>query len=212
MDLWNRLAISLIALFVLVGAVVTLLVAAEALDPDFLPGGTAEVELDGGASSDSWFEPQLQGVADYSGSAQAITVAVSVAVALAMLAVVLLEILPVIRRPGALQISSTPEGALTIQLSSVRLLAEKTGISNRNISSLRCRLRVRRRPPAGGPASISIVCYPRLLLGSDVQEVRDDLQARVKEAVERLTGLAVIQVNVVRVRYDRGESRQLIGA
>ena len=206
MDRWNRIAISLVALLVLVGAIVTLLVAAEAIDPDSLPGGSEE------ASSDAWFYQQLKGVADFSGGGQAITIVVTIVVALAMLPVLLLEVRPIIRRRQTLQISSTVEGALTIDASSVRLLAEKTGISNRNISSLRCRLGVRRRRATGGPASIVISCYPRVILGSNVQEVRDDLQTRVKEAVQQLTGLTVLQVDVVRVRYDRGDSTRLVGS
>ena len=74
-----------------------------------------------------------------------------------------------------------------------------------------CRLRVRGRRSAI-PASIIIVCYPRVILGSNVQEIRDDLQTRVKEAVENLTGLTVLQVNVARVRYERGDSPRLMGA
>ena len=63
-----------------------------------------------------------------------------------------------------------------------------------------------------GAASIVIACYPQVLLGTDLQELRDDLQARIKDVVERLTGLSVERINVVRVRYDRTEDRRLMGS
>ena len=63
-------------------------------------------------------------------------------------------------------------------------------------------------PP--GPARIVIYCYPLIVLGADVQEVRDDLQARIKEVVERLSGLEVERVNVTRARYDQGQEDRLI--
>jgi uncharacterized alkaline shock family protein YloU len=70
---------------------------------------------------------------------------------------------------------------------------------------------VRRRAIAGGPVSIAIACYPRVILGSNVQELGDDLQTRIKQSVEQLTGLTVLEVNVVRVRYDRGDGARLMG-
>ena len=206
MDFWNRVIISLVALLVVAAAIVTLLVAVEAVAPDFLPGGSAR------QPPDAWFYPQLKGVADFSGGAQVITIAVSIATAVVVAAFLLLELRRLRRREALLPISSTPDGALSIEVSSVRLLAERTGIANRNISSLRCRLRMRKRPPPGGPASIIIVCYPRVILGTNVQEVRDDLQTRIKDTVQGLTGLNVLQINVVRVRYDRSDDSRLLGS
>ena len=206
MDLWNRAAISLVALFLLLAAVVTLLVTLEAVDPDFLPGGSVE-------PSDAWFYDQLTGIAHFTGGDQAVTIAVTIMVAVFMLVLLFLEVPPVVfRRLPVLQVSHTAEGASTVEASSVRLLAERTGISNRNVNSIRCRLTVRRRPTGGGAASIVINCYPRVSLGSDLQEIRDDLQTRIKDVVQDLTGLTVLQVHVVRVRYDRGDDSRLIGA
>ena len=202
MDRWNRASIALISLLVLVAAIVTVLAATEAIDADFLPGEGRE----------AWFYAELQGLADFTGGAQAVTIGVSIAVAVVMLGLFLLEIRHLRRREVQLPISATAEGFLTIEASSVRLLAERTGIINRNVSSLRCRLGIRRRPPTGDAASIVIECYPRLLLGSDVQEVRDDLQTRIKNTVQRLTGLVVLQVNVVRVRYEKDSETRLIGS
>ena len=207
MNNWNRVAISLVGLLVLVAAVVTVLAATGATDPDLLPGGTTETP------SEAWFYDQLKGLDDFSGSGQAISIVVPILVGILMLGLLFLEMRPIIvRRPQTLQVSSSVAGVLTVEASSVRLLAERTGISNRQISSLRCRLRVKTRSATGGPASVIIACYPRLVLGSDLREVRDDLQTRIKEAVERLTGLPVLQVNVEWVRYDRGDDSRLVAS
>ena len=206
MDRWNRVAISLVALLVLVGAVVTVLVATEAVDPDFLPGGSEET------TSEAWFYDQLKGVADFSGSDQAVAIVVTIVVGLAMVPLLWLQARPILRKRQSLPVSTTERGAFTVEADSVKLLAEKVGASNRNVSSLKCRLRVRRRTPAGGPASIVIECCPRVVLGSNVPEIRDDLQTRIKESVEQLTGLTVLRVNVMRIKYDRGDSTRLVGA
>ena len=202
MDLWNRLIVSLVALFLLAGAIVTLLVATNAVAPDFLPGG---------AEDQAWFYSELRGVDRFGGTGQAVTIVVDVVVGVVMLALLFLELISLRSKPALLAISSASRGALNIEESSVRLLAERVGISNRNITSLRCRLRKGRRPPVGGPASITISCYPRMVLGSNVPDMRDDLQTRIKDAVQQLTGLNVLQVNVMRVRYDRDNDSRLLG-
>ena len=190
MALWNRLAVTLVAAFILVGAVVVLLVSSGAVDSDFLPGGSER---------DAWFQPQLEDLADYGGTAEGIAIGVSAGIGLLMLAVLFLEIRPLVRRREVLlPISGGDDGNLNIEAGSVRLLAEKTGIANRSVTSLKCRLGVRKGATSGGPASVVIVCQPRLALGSNVQEVGDDLKVRIKETVQRLTGLTVIRVDVTR--------------
>jgi hypothetical protein len=207
MDRWNRLIVLLVALLLVVGAVVTVLVATESVDPDFLPGGTEP------RSTDSWFYAELDGLRDLDGTDKTIALVVSVAVGLSMLGLLYVELDRAMgSRDLLLPISFTDDGMLTIARSSVQLLAERTGATNRHITSLRCRVGVRRRPTTGEPATITIECYPRVDLGSDVQEVRDDLQARVKDAVQRLTGLIVLRVDVMRVRYDRGDTARLLGS
>ena len=200
MNLWNKIIASLAATFIFVAAIVTLLVTVEAVGPDFLPGGTAE---------DAWFYEQLLGVRDFSGGAQAITIVVTVIIALAMLALISLEFIPSERR-RSLGISLTEEGALTVDTDSVRFLTERTGIINRNVTSIRCRLAVKKRASGGAPASIVILCYPRVVLGSNLAEIRDDLQTRIKQVVEQLTGLTVLKVHVVRIKYDRSDDTRLI--
>jgi uncharacterized alkaline shock family protein YloU len=209
MDHWNKLIASLVAILVIVAAVVTLVVAAGWVDAGFLPGG-GDYEFDSAAG---WFDRELLGLAGLDGSAQIISMVVPVVVGLAMLMTLVRQFRGSFRRRETLlPVSSTDQGTLNIEASSVRLLAERTGSVNRNITALRCRLGVRRGAHSLGAASIVIACYPQVLLGTDLQELRDDLQARIKDVVERLTGLSVERINVVRVRYDRTEDRRLMGS
>ena len=207
MGLWNRLAVSLVSLFLIIAAVVTLLVATEAVPPDFLPGG---VVADGLVSEESWFQSELEDLASYEGSARVISMAISIAVAAVMLLVLLAE-WRVGQKTMSLLISVTGEGGLSIEEDSVRYLAERTGQSNRNVTRLRCGVRIQGRRNVA-PARVIITCYPRVVLGSNVQEIRDDLQQRVKDSVESLTGLLVDRVDVARVRYERSDSSKLMGA
>ena len=131
---------------------------------------------------------------------------------MAMLGFMLLEARPLFRRRRPLLIENAPEGGSTIDIDSVRLLAERTGIVNRNVNSLRCKVKLRRGGRRGvGPSRVTITCYPRLVLGSSTQEISDDLQTRIKEAVERLTGLVVMLVDV-HCKFDRGEEGRLIAS
>ena len=197
---WNRLATTLIAVFLVIAAIVTVLAATGATDPDFLPGGEGD---------EAWFYDQLKGVAAFGGRDEAITIAASIAVAIAMLSLFFVEVSAFRRQDLLLPISSTSEGTANIEESSVKYLAERTGILNPYVNSLRCQLAIRKRQATGGPASIAIECYPRVVLGSDVQEIRDDLQTRIREKVQHLTGLTVSQVHVMRVKFDRGDETRL---
>ena len=206
MDRFNRIAVSLGALFIILSAIITLLVASGAVNYWFLPGGS-DIE----SESNAWFEPQLRGLAEFQGGGEVAAVVVPIIV------IVLMALLLVFQYKGgsgkrerALPISVTDLGRLNVEADSVRLLAERTGSVNRNIVDLRCRLATRRTNPPSVPASIVIACYPQIVMGSDIKELRDDLQTRIKEVVERLTGLQVERVNVSRVRYDRGQERRLM--
>ncbi len=206
MGLWNRLAVSLVSLFLIIAAVVTLLVETEAVPPDFLPGG---VVADGLVSEESWFQSELEDLASYEGLARVISMAISIAVAAIMLLVLLAQ-WRLGQKTMSLLVSVTGEGGLSIEEDSVRYLAERTGQSSRNVTRLRCGVRIQGRRNVA-PARVIITCYPRLILGSNVQEIRDDLQQRVKVFVENLTGLLVDRVDVARVRYESGDASKLMG-
>ena len=203
LDRMNRVLVSLVAVLVVAASVVISLAATEALDPDFLPGGSGQ---------DAWFYHQLNGLADFDDGDLTITLVASIAAGVLMLGVLLLQVRPLFRKQAVLLINDSPEGGSTIEVASVRLLAERTGIVNRQVNSLRCKVRPGRRGRAGiGPSSISIACYPRLVLGSSTEEIRDDLQTRIKESVEQLTGLKVLRVDVYS-KFDRGDEGRLIAS
>ncbi len=199
-DRLNRVLVLLLAVLVVAGAVVISLAATEALDPDFLPGGSGQ---------DAWFYHQLNGLADFGDGDLTVTLVATIAAGVLMLGVLLLEVRPLFKKRMVLLISDSPDGGSTIEVASVRLLAERTGIVNRQVNSLHCKVRPGRR--GIGPSSVSIACYPRLVLGSSTEEVRDDLQTRIKESVEQLTGLNVLRVDVYS-KFDRGDEGRLIAS
>ena len=202
-DRLNRVLVLLLAVLVVAGAVVISLAATEALDPDFLPGGSGQ---------DAWFYHQLNGLADFGDGDLTVTLVASIAAGVLMLGVLLLEVRPLFKKRMVLLISDSPDGGSTIEVVSVRLLAERTGIVNRQVNSLHCKVRPGRRGRRGiGPSSVAIACYPRLVLGSSTEEVRDDLQTRIKESVEQLTGLNVLRVDVYS-KFDRGDEGRLIAS
>ena len=238
----NRLLVSLVALFLVVSAVVTALVAAGALDYRFLPGERALYDVSGGwfayaaldesvpyevsgesapynisgelfpyDISGSWFESELRGLAELGWVGKTVSIASALAVIALALVLLALQVKAGMQRGARpLLVSSSELGVFNIDPASVRLLAETTGAYNRNVVDLRCNIHLPRKTVPPGPARIVIYCHPLIVLGADVQEVRDDLQARIKEVVERLSGLEVERVNVTRARYDQGQEDRLI--
>ena len=202
----NRSLVSLVALFLVVSAVVTVLVAADALEYRFLPGDSAEDE-----TSSAWFESELRGLAEAGWPEKTVSIVAAIAVIGLMLGLLALQAKGGTQPRGTpLLVSSTDLGVFNIDPASVRLLVERTGSYNRDIVDIRCSLRLARKTLPPGPDRVVISCHPVITLGSDAQAVRDDLQARVKEVVERLTGLEVQRVNITRVRYDQGQETRLI--
>lgn len=204
MDGLNRAVTFLVALLTLVAAIVVLLVITTAVGPDFFPGGSVQ------SPSDAWFYAQLNGLADFGGADKTIAVVVTAVVAVFMLGLLVITAVPVLRRgQGSLLVSSAADGVTSVEVSSIRLLAERTGAVNRCVRSIHCRIGVKSRVSELGSASILIECYPRVSLGSDLREVRDDLQTRIKQVVEKLTGLTVLQVHVMQIKFDKGEDSRL---
>ena len=211
MNFWNRLLVTLLAMLTIAAAALIVLLVAGAIGPDLLPG----------SAQDSWFYPQLNAATNYDNAAKAATIGISAGVIVAMLLLIYAE-LRVISPPDVLlPVSKSPRippgdtsqgqaaGMVNVEASSIRLLAERVGIANRDVESLRCSLVVKSKP-VGGPAAIEIRCHPYLRLGSHLPEVSADLRSRIHEAVERLTGLTVTDVNVVRVRYTNDSDTSVV--
>lgn len=186
MSVFNRVVVVVIGLVILAMAVITLLVAAGISTPDVLPYG--------------WFETQLQKVADATGAGVIGIIAVAVVIALAMIAMLFLEFVPP-RSPGPLLISSTEEGIVTIDADSICVLAEATATNIHSVHQVKCSIREK----TGG---LLISCRPLVVLGTSIPEVGVELQSKIKEAVEQLTGLAVAEVDI-KVKYKPVEARRL---
>lgn len=180
-SLINRLLIVLIAFVVLVGAIITLLVA----------GGVSGPEQFG------WLQVPLETV---TGGASAFGImAIGGVVAAAMLCVLVFELRP--PRAASFLVSTGENGITTIDKDSIILLAEKVGASFHNIRSIRCHV----WEDAG---HIDFYCRVVLVMGSDVVEAGKELQSKIKQTVEQLTGLCVVTVDV-RAKYETGKSRHL---
>lgn len=186
MSVFNRIVVVIIGLVILALAVITLLVAAGMSIPDALPY--------------EWFEPQLQRVADATGASAIGIIAVAVVIALGMIAMLFFEFVP-LRSPGPLLISSTEDGIITMDAESICVLAEATAANIHSVHHVKCHVREK-------TGVLLISCRPLVVLGTSIPEVGVELQSKIKEAVEQLTGLAVAQVDI-KIKYKPVEARRL---
>ena len=184
MTVFNRSVMVIVALVLLAGSVVTLLVATGATAPDGY----------------GWFSFILQKAADATGAGMAATIVLAVIIALGMLALLFFE-LSLSRQPVPLLISSSEEGVTTINQESVCVLAEITAATIHNVRDVHCIVGEK----VGG---LVISCQAVVSLASDVPEVCTELQGKVKEAVEKLTGLPVAQINV-KTKYESSDAKRL---
>jgi len=185
-SVFNRVVVVVISVVILVGAVVTLLVSTGVSNPDILPFG--------------WFESQLTGAAEATGGGAATTIIVSGIIALGLLILLIFEFVP-LQKTVPLLISSNEYGIVTIDKESVCLLAEKTSASFQNVRSAKCNL-------VESTEGLVIACRPSVALITNVPELSVEVQAKIKEIVEQLTGLAVARVNI-KAKYETGEARRL---
>ncbi len=170
MNVVNRCIIFILALLVLLSGVLVLLVAAGAVDPGdlLLP---------------------LENVAKAKGADLAAANGIAVAMVFMGLLLLIFVLRPIAARPRLVLVSAGEEGVVQIALDSVREMAERTGGGNRSVKGLKCRVRV----TSGG---LRILCLADLNMGSDLPKVSSELQESIKDVVERLIGLAVVDVGV----------------
>jgi hypothetical protein len=96
-----------------------------------------------------------------------------------------------------LLLSSTDKGNIWVNRETVETFAEK--VSRKESAQIRdvyCYVKQKRN-------GIVIDCNPTLRLGTSVQSITPRIQARVKEAVQNLLGLNVVDVRV-HAKYERG--------
>ena len=184
MDILNRFIIVVAAIVVIAGAIMTVLVASEAADPDFLFSG--------------WFDSQFQEAADSSGGEVAAIITTCIAIALATAVLLIYEIIPM-RRPVKYLIGSSEQGISTIDRDSIRELVESTAMSFQNVRDVRCKV-------VKSTGGLIISCRSQLSLGTNLSEITSELQSKIKNTVEELTGLTVLQINV-KSKYESGRTK-----
>lgn len=182
MNFFNGLLVTLGALASIAVGVLMLLVVTDTLDTQTIPVPP--------------LRQQLEAMAEDAGGAWWRDVGVAVGFIVVGLTIVGLETRKLNRTAarGMVLISSESNGAVRMSIDSIVQLAQRTARANREVRSVRCGVRVT-------PAGLVIECVISLRMGSDVPETTADIQHDVREVVERLTSLTVIDVPV-RARYQ----------
>lgn len=175
MNVANRIIVLILALLVLLGGALVLLVAAGVVEPGEIPGDL--------------LLPQFENVAKAKGADLATNNGIAVAMVFVGLLVLIAELRPLVAGPRLVLVSAGEQGVVRIALDSIRELAERTGKGNRSVKGLKCRVRV----TSGG---LRILCLADLNMGSEVPKVSSELQESIDDVVERLIGLAVVDVAV----------------
>lgn len=182
MNAINRLLVTLGALASVAVGVLILLVATQTLAAEAIP-----VPI---------LQQQLAGMAGDAGGALWRDAGIAVAFMVVGLIILALEARSLTRAasPGMVLVSSQSDGVVRMSVESIAQLAQRTAQGNRDVRSFRCRVRV-------APGGLAIHCVAGLRMGADVVAVTTGVQEDIREVVERLTGLQVIDVPV-RTRYQ----------
>lgn len=182
MNAFNGLLVTLGALASIAVGVLMLLVITETLPAQAVPIPV--------------LQQQLAGLAEDTSGASWRDAGIAAAFIVVGLLVLLLEARTITRTAaaGMVLVSSDANGTVRLSVESIAQLAQRTARSNREIRSVRCRVQVT-------SSGLTINCIAGLRMGSDVPAVTSDIQHDIREVVERLTGLNVIDVPV-RARYQ----------
>ena len=118
--------------------------------------------------------------------------------------VLVVEFLHAVRAasPSMVLLRSEEEGIVRISLESIRQLAERTCQGNRSVRRTRCSVRM----TEGG---LQMQCAVGLNMGSEVPGESSAIQRDVKEVVERLTGLPVVEVSI-RANYVKDREQAVL--
>ena len=182
MNAVNRLLVTLGALASIAVGVLILLVATQTLAADVVP-----VPI---------LQQQLAGLTGDTGAALWRDAGIGIGFIVVGLIILALEARSLTRAasPGMVLVSSESDGVVRMSIDSIAQLAKRTAEGNRDVRSFRCRVRV-------SPCGLAIHCVAGLRMGADVVAVTNDIQNNIREVVERLTGLQVVDVPV-RARYQ----------
>ena len=168
-----------------------LLVVTETVPADVIPGGALSSELTTLASE--------------TGAALWTYIGIAIALVAAGAIVLALELRHITRAatPGMVMLSSGADGTVRVALESVRELAELTGQANRSVRRIRCRVQVVRGE------GLQIRCAVGLRMGTDVPDASSAIQHDVRDVVERLIGLPVLDVPI-RARYLKDREQAVL--
>lgn len=190
MNVFNGLLVTLGALTsIAVGALIVLVISGTLLPQD-VPAFL--------------FQQQLGEMAARTGAGLWQSTGIAAGFIAAGLFILALEVRTVTRRgtAGMALISSEANGTVRLSVESIAQLAQRTGRGNRDVRSIRCRVAVR-------PEGLNISCAAGLRMGADVPAVTADVQQNIREVVERLTGLQVIDVPM-RTRYQGDRNQPVL--
>jgi hypothetical protein len=96
-----------------------------------------------------------------------------------------------------LRLSSNDQGTIYVDRNTVETFAEKVGRQESvQVRNIHCHVKQKRK-------GILIDCVPTLKLGTNMNSVNPRIQTRIKETVQDLLGLPVLNVKV-RARYESG--------
>jgi len=185
MSIIKRSVVAIVALVILVGAIISLVIATEISAPDFLPF--------------EWFQSPLQDVADATGGRFTAIIVTNVVIALAMIGVLIYALRS--RKIASFIIESDEKGITSIDESSVRLLAETMGATFHSVRDIKCSV-------TENTGRLVFSCKVSIAIGNDAAQLGSELQAKIKEVVERFTSLSVARINI-KVKYKSGESARL---
>ena len=190
MNFLNGLLVTFGSLVLVAAGIFIVLIASEAISPHVIPGGA--------------FDSELAAIASETGSGMWAYVGAAIVLVAVGALVLIFEFLHAVRAatPGMVLLSSEAEGVVRISLDSVRRLAERTCQGNRSVRRTRCGVRV----IEGG---LRMQCAVDLNMGAEVPSESSALQRDVKEVVERLIGLPVVDVSI-RARYVKDKEQTVL--
>ena len=182
MNAVNGILVTLGALASIAVGVLILLVATQTLSPQAVPVPV--------------LQQQLAGMVGHTGAAWWRDIGIAAGFIVVGLLILILESRALTRTaaPGMVLVSSDANGVVRLSVESIVQLAQRTAQGNREVRSVRCNVHA-------GPSGLTINCAAGLRMGADVPAVTSDVQHDIREVVERLTGLNVVDVPV-RARYQ----------
>ena len=183
MNAINRLIVSLGALVLISAGVYILLLISGTLGPGDING--------------EFFVPQIERIAADIGADLWADVGIAIGFLAAGAAVLFLQLASRGRGRGGrtVLLSDDERGYVRISVQSIRELTERTSYGVRSVVDARCSVKV-------SPGGLRLGCDLTLRMATDLPEATANVQVAIREVVERLTGLKVIDVSVT-ARYGR---------